>query len=268
MRILFTTSPLIGHLRPMLPLIRAAGAAGHEVVVATGPDLIRELQRRGVQTWSVGPAAADIVAARQARPPAVDAPAQLPPVGVADVRAAGRRSGPRPAAPGQPLVPRPGGPRDHRGGRRRGRGADRRVRDRGGPDRGGRCRRGPAAPAHGRAGRHPAHPRPAPRHRRGTLPRPSGTGLGAGPADHLRRRTPPPARAGRAAGPAAAAVPPFRRPDHGAAEPRPARRTRGDPARCAGRAPRVRTQRAAGDRARPRPDQLSASRRGTSPSRR
>lgn len=71
MRILFTASPLIGHLRPMLPLLRAAAAAGHEIVVATGPDLARELQRRGVQTWSVGPAAAEIVAARQARPPAM-----------------------------------------------------------------------------------------------------------------------------------------------------------------------------------------------------
>ena len=77
MRILFTTSPLIGHLRPMLPLLRAAGAAGHDVVVATGPDLVRELQRRGVQTWAVGPAAADIIAARQPRSPDVAAAAHL-----------------------------------------------------------------------------------------------------------------------------------------------------------------------------------------------
>ena len=75
MRILFTTSPLIGHLRPMLPLLRAASAAGHDVVVATGPDLIRQLQSRGFQTWSVGPSAADIVAARRAQPPAADAAA-------------------------------------------------------------------------------------------------------------------------------------------------------------------------------------------------
>ena len=56
----------------MLPLLHAASAAGHDVVVATGPDLVRELQGRGFQTWSVGPSAADIVAARRAEPSAVD----------------------------------------------------------------------------------------------------------------------------------------------------------------------------------------------------
>ena len=56
MRILFTASPLSGHIRPMLPLVRAASAAGHQVVV-TGPDLVDELQRRGYQTWSIGPTA-------------------------------------------------------------------------------------------------------------------------------------------------------------------------------------------------------------------
>lgn len=70
MRILFTASPLIGHLRPMLPLVRAASRAGHDVVVATGPDLVRELQRRGHQTWSVGPSAREIVAALSALRPA------------------------------------------------------------------------------------------------------------------------------------------------------------------------------------------------------
>lgn len=70
MRILFTASPLIGHLRPMLPLVRAAGRAGHQVVVATGPDLVRELQRRGLQTWSVGPTAREIVATLDAHRPA------------------------------------------------------------------------------------------------------------------------------------------------------------------------------------------------------
>ena len=72
MRILVTASPLMGHLRPMLPLLRAASAAGHEVVVATGPDLARQLQRRGYQTWSVGPAADEIFAARSAQRPAAD----------------------------------------------------------------------------------------------------------------------------------------------------------------------------------------------------
>lgn len=55
MRILFTASPLPSHLHAMRPLIRAASAAGHEVVVATGPDLAADLQRLGVTTWIVGP---------------------------------------------------------------------------------------------------------------------------------------------------------------------------------------------------------------------
>ena len=57
MKILFTLSPLASHLRAMLPTIRAAAEAGHDVVVGTGPDLIDDLQRRGYQTWSAGPSA-------------------------------------------------------------------------------------------------------------------------------------------------------------------------------------------------------------------
>ena len=38
-RVLFTSCPQYGHVLPMLPLIRAAGRAGHDVRVATGPDL-------------------------------------------------------------------------------------------------------------------------------------------------------------------------------------------------------------------------------------
>ena len=36
MKILFTLSPLASHLRAMLPTIRAAAEAGHDVVVGTG----------------------------------------------------------------------------------------------------------------------------------------------------------------------------------------------------------------------------------------
>ena len=38
-RVLFTSCPAYGHALPMLPLIRAAVRAGHDVRVATGPDL-------------------------------------------------------------------------------------------------------------------------------------------------------------------------------------------------------------------------------------
>jgi UDP:flavonoid glycosyltransferase YjiC (YdhE family) len=55
MRILFTASPLVGHVFPMLPLMYAARGAGHEVVVATGSDMIPGLQHRGFTTWTVGP---------------------------------------------------------------------------------------------------------------------------------------------------------------------------------------------------------------------
>ena len=44
-RVLFTSCPLYGHVLPMLPLIRAAGRAGHDVRVATGPDLSRHTEQ-------------------------------------------------------------------------------------------------------------------------------------------------------------------------------------------------------------------------------
>lgn len=62
MRILFTASPLVGHIFPMLPLMHAARAAGHEVVLATGPDMVADLQRRGVTTWTVGPGIGEALA--------------------------------------------------------------------------------------------------------------------------------------------------------------------------------------------------------------
>lgn len=55
MRFLFTTNPLTGHWFPMLPLAAAAVRAGHEVVVATGPDLVGDVERRGFRAWSIGP---------------------------------------------------------------------------------------------------------------------------------------------------------------------------------------------------------------------
>ena len=55
MRILSSTNPLVGHWFAMIPLTRAAGAAGHEVVVAAGPDLVPDVERRGFAAWSVGP---------------------------------------------------------------------------------------------------------------------------------------------------------------------------------------------------------------------
>jgi len=56
MRILFTISPQPGHLRIIRPTIQAAVRAGHDVVVATGPDLLAAVQRDRITTWGVGPA--------------------------------------------------------------------------------------------------------------------------------------------------------------------------------------------------------------------
>ena len=62
MRVLFTASPLVGHVFPMLPLMNAARDAGHEVVMATGADMVPDLQRRGFTTWVVGPGLGDALA--------------------------------------------------------------------------------------------------------------------------------------------------------------------------------------------------------------
>jgi len=72
MRILFTISPLAAHLAAMLPMIQAASAASHEVVIATGPDLTAEIQRRGYQCWSAGPSADESWAELNERPAAID----------------------------------------------------------------------------------------------------------------------------------------------------------------------------------------------------
>ena len=76
MRVLFTASPLVGHVFPMLPLMYAARDAGHEVVMATGAEMVPDLRRRGFTTWTVGPGIAEAIAELRrratARPPATE----------------------------------------------------------------------------------------------------------------------------------------------------------------------------------------------------
>lgn len=55
MKFLFTTNPLLGHFLPMVPLIRAVRAAGHEIRVASGADLAPAVHRHGFPLWAVGP---------------------------------------------------------------------------------------------------------------------------------------------------------------------------------------------------------------------
>lgn len=64
MRILITSFPGEGHFQPMLPMARAARDAGHDLIVATGPDLAPLVERRGFATWSVGPTMAEAFAPR------------------------------------------------------------------------------------------------------------------------------------------------------------------------------------------------------------
>jgi UDP:flavonoid glycosyltransferase YjiC (YdhE family) len=65
-RVLITSCPAYGHVLPMLPLIRAAERAGHDVRVATGPDLVGPLTTRGLEVHAVGPPWAEAWSAHEA----------------------------------------------------------------------------------------------------------------------------------------------------------------------------------------------------------
>ena len=68
MRILCTSNPLVGHWLPMLPLARAAREAGHDVIIATGPDALPEIERRGFTAWSIGSDLGTIQTGLRSRP--------------------------------------------------------------------------------------------------------------------------------------------------------------------------------------------------------
>jgi UDP:flavonoid glycosyltransferase YjiC (YdhE family) len=53
-RILVTSFPALGHFHPVAPLACAARDAGHEVRVATGPDLADWVERCGLEAHAVG----------------------------------------------------------------------------------------------------------------------------------------------------------------------------------------------------------------------
>jgi UDP:flavonoid glycosyltransferase YjiC (YdhE family) len=87
MRILFSTWPAHGHLLPMLPLARAAQRAGHDVVIATGAEMVHEVRRRNFESWDVGPSREEAGAAFAAVVPdlTVIEPAQRVPTMIAGV---------------------------------------------------------------------------------------------------------------------------------------------------------------------------------------
>ena len=60
MRVLFTCRPGYGHYYPLVPLARAAVAAGHAVAVATGEPIRGVAEADGFEAFSAGPAFAAI----------------------------------------------------------------------------------------------------------------------------------------------------------------------------------------------------------------
>lgn len=54
MRVLFSTQPAIGHLRPLVPLARALAARGDEVHVACAKSFVPEVERFGLRAVSAG----------------------------------------------------------------------------------------------------------------------------------------------------------------------------------------------------------------------
>jgi hypothetical protein len=59
MRVLVSCYPMLGHLNTVMPVARAALHAGHEVVVATGVDMVARVLPWGLTFWPVGPSYAE-----------------------------------------------------------------------------------------------------------------------------------------------------------------------------------------------------------------
>jgi UDP:flavonoid glycosyltransferase YjiC (YdhE family) len=59
MRVLVTANPMFGHVNTVLGIAAAAQRAGHDVALATGPDLAGHVQAQGVTAWPVGPTHAE-----------------------------------------------------------------------------------------------------------------------------------------------------------------------------------------------------------------
>jgi hypothetical protein len=76
-RVLFTSCPAYGHALPLLPVIRAAERAGHDVRLATGPDLAGPLAARGIDVHAAGPTWETAWLAHAAEWAATDVPEEL-----------------------------------------------------------------------------------------------------------------------------------------------------------------------------------------------
>jgi UDP:flavonoid glycosyltransferase YjiC (YdhE family) len=69
-RVLVTTFPAVGHFHPIAPLCLALQAAGHDVLVATGPDLVGWVRRCGLSAVPAGLTQDEAVRRAQASVPA------------------------------------------------------------------------------------------------------------------------------------------------------------------------------------------------------
>ena len=74
MRVLCSSTPMEGVFMPFVPLGRALLAAGHEVLVATGPDLQSRVAGDGFATAVAGPTAMDAAITAMADPEVSNAP--------------------------------------------------------------------------------------------------------------------------------------------------------------------------------------------------
>jgi UDP:flavonoid glycosyltransferase YjiC (YdhE family) len=72
MRLLFTSFPAYGHFHPLAPLALAAQDAGHDVRLASGPDLARWAEACGLETFPVGLGHDDIHRVAQSSHPGSD----------------------------------------------------------------------------------------------------------------------------------------------------------------------------------------------------
>lgn len=59
MRVLFSAVPGYGHVHPLLPLASAFANAGHEVAIATGPDLCQRVRAAGLVAFETGLSVSD-----------------------------------------------------------------------------------------------------------------------------------------------------------------------------------------------------------------
>lgn len=74
MRVLCSTTPMEGVFAPFVPLGKALLAAGHEVLVVTGPDLLPRVAREGFATRAAGPTAMEGAMAAMGDPAVAAAP--------------------------------------------------------------------------------------------------------------------------------------------------------------------------------------------------